>query len=360
VRASSARTQREAAWEVVLQTLGGPPAHASELEGEPRGGRFPASAGRSLSVTVLTGFLGAGKTTLLCRLLEQTSLRITAIVNDVASINVDAALIRSRSEETIEFQNGCACCALQTDLRETLEEVVSWEMLPEAVVIEASGIADPMGIAQTVANVPGATLDGIVTLVDALSFHSRSSDPGTASLFVRQIAAAHLVVLTKTSELSDLRTLTHEMEMLAPGRPVLACDDLFRDGGETASQILLGAAVRGARPALGASHRLHSAFAVETRSWTTPLPEVEFFDLLDGVPDSLYRMKGSVWLSSQPEQDARCVDVQVVGPRWRVTDGDFELAASHLVLIGQAEAASFSEYAARLAELPDTRRTHSI
>jgi G3E family GTPase len=302
-------------------------------------------------VTVLTGFLGAGKTRLICRLLEQTSLRITAIVNDVASINVDAAQIRSRNAETIEFQNGCACCVLQVDLRETLEDISSRETRPDVVLIEASGIADPMGIAQTVANVPGAVLDGIVTLVDVASFRSTASDPSTASLFVRQIAAAHLVVLTKTDAGSDIPVLAQEIGNLAPGRPVLACDDLLLGGGETACEILLGAAVRGARPSIANEHHEHSAFAVETRTWIAPLPSADFFESLDRTPESLYRMKGSVWLRGEPEETARRVDVQVVGPRWRVTDAETQAPESHLVLIGRAEADSFTEYAETLGRL---------
>lgn len=351
MRGSSAEGQREAAWEVVLQTLGGPPTHGPGLEVGPQVGPVARSPQRRLSVTVLTGFLGAGKTSLICRLLEQTSLRITAIVNDVASINVDAALIRSRNAETIEFQNGCACCALQVDLRETLEDISSRETRPDAVLIEASGIADPMGIAQTVANVPGAALDGIVTLVDVASFRSTASDPSTALLFVRQIASAHLVVLTKTDARSDMPVLAQEIGSLAPGRPVLACDDLFLGGGETASEVLLGAAVRGGRPSIAKEHHEHSAFAVETQTWSVPLPASEFFESLDRIPESLYRMKGSVWLRGEPEEAARRVDVQVVGPRWRVTDAETEAPDSHLVLIGRAEADSFAEYAETLGRI---------
>ena len=345
---SSPEEDREAAWQVVLQTLGGPPIHSPDPEAEPRPGTSPRPG---VSVTVLTGFLGAGKTTLLCRLLEQTSLRITAIVNDVASINIDAAMVRSRDAETIEFQNGCACCTLQTDLRETLEEISARVKRPQAVVIEASGIADPMGIAQTVANVSSTVLDGIVTLVDATSFHSSASDPSTASVFARQLAAAHLVVLTKTEPGSDLQRLTRGLGELAPGRPVLLWDDLFQDGGEAASEILLGAALRGARPALAERDHAHSGFAVETQAWSAPLAAAAFFQWLDRLPGSLYRMKGSVWLREGPGETARCVQVQAVGPRWRVTDDQTRPPGNRLVLIGQAGATSFAEYAENLRVL---------
>ncbi len=357
---SSEEGQLAAAWGVVLQTLGVPPTHPQDREADLQAASAVQSVVKTIPVTVLTGFLGAGKTTLLCRLLEQTSLRITAVVNDVAAINVDAGLIRSRSAETIEFQNGCACCSLQTDLRDTLEEIGSRDRRPQAVLIEASGIADPMGIAQTVAHASATTLDGIVTLIDAIDFQSRSSDPSTALVFARQLDAAHLVVLTKTNGISDLQKLSQTVGQLAPGRPVLACDDLFVDGGETAAQILLGAALRGARPALAASPDEHVAFAVETKTWTAPLSATSFFDLLDRLPEALYRMKGSVWLRSRPEEAPRCVHVQVVGPRWRVTDGEVDTKDSHLVLIGRAGAPSFLEYAAALERLSDADRIKPV
>ena len=65
---------------------------------------------RPIPVILLCGFLGAGKTTLVCKLLEQVNDEILVIVNDIASINIDGAMVRRQDAETIELQNGCACC----------------------------------------------------------------------------------------------------------------------------------------------------------------------------------------------------------------------------------------------------------
>jgi G3E family GTPase len=329
-----------AAWDALLLTLGGPPVDRPSTVASEQ----PTLISQT-PVTVLSGFLGAGKTTLLGQLIEQSSSKIVAIVNDIAAVNVDAALIRARNAETIELENGCACCVLGSDLRETLCEIGSRELPVDAIVIEASGIADPMGIAQTVANADNVTLDGIVTVVDALTFSQRRSDVMTRELFERQLAAAHLIVLTKTSAQSDqtgaLDLLQEAISELAPGRPVLVSDKLFTEG-ETGVDVLLGAAMQGARPGPAAAHHVYDGFAIATVESTAPVAAQPFFALLDSLPAVVYRLKG--WICLQQAGIATRFEVQTAGPHWRVVECAQQEGGSQLVVIGRRGDAAFDSF----------------
>jgi G3E family GTPase len=153
-----------------------------------------------LPVTLLTGYLGAGKTTLLNRILTGShGMRFAVIVNEFGEIGIDNDLIVETDEEIYEMNNGCVCCTVRGDLIEVLEKLLRQPGRFDAIVIETTGLADPVPVAQTFLMDEGARaktrLDAVVTVVDAKHLPLRMKDSREAE---DQIAFADVVLLNKT------------------------------------------------------------------------------------------------------------------------------------------------------------------
>ncbi|MEZ5780313.1 MAG: GTP-binding protein [Rhizobiaceae bacterium] len=155
---------------------------------------------QQVPVTVLTGYLGAGKTTLLNRILsENHGKRYAVIVNEFGEIGIDNDLIVESDEEIYEMNNGCVCCTVRGDLIRVVEGLTRRSGRFDAIVVETTGLADPVPVAQTFfmdEDVRSKTkLDAVVALVDAKHLPLRLKDSKEAE---DQIAFADVIVLNKT------------------------------------------------------------------------------------------------------------------------------------------------------------------
>ena len=159
-------------------------------------------------LTVIGGFLGAGKTTLLNHVLSTPDVpRLAVLVNDFGAINLDASLIASRDGNTVALTNGCVCCSMGDDLSNALIQVLAAQPPFEGIVVEASGVSDPWGIAQIGLVDPDLRLDAIVVLVDANAVLQQAADPRLVDALSTQLKRADLLVINKAS---DADTATRE------------------------------------------------------------------------------------------------------------------------------------------------------
>jgi G3E family GTPase len=175
---------------------------------------------KPIPVTVLTGYLGAGKTTLLNRILtENHGKKYAVIVNEFGEIGIDNDLIVESDEEIYEMNNGCICCTVRGDLIRVVEGLMRRPGRFDAIIVETTGLADPVPVAQTFFmddDVRAKTqLDAVVALVDAKHLPLRLKDSREAE---DQLAFADVVLLNKTDLVTpdELKNIEAVIKVINP------------------------------------------------------------------------------------------------------------------------------------------------
>ncbi len=272
-------------------------------------------------VTILTGFLGAGKTTLLNRILNGShGLRVAVLVNDFGSINIDAELIVDVEDNAISLSNGCVCCNIRDDLIETVEMVINRPEQPEYILLEASGVADPSGIALTFA-IPKfrdrIRLDSIISIVDAEQVFAHQEYPYVAFLKLRQIGFSDMVLLNKIDLVDEVQLQRVRDWINSRMRRVRIVETVQCD---VPLEILL-AVGRFDPQQLVESDSSHDhdltdhgqAFSTWSYQTDKPLSLEALNEMVKKrLPGNIYRCKGVVYTAEAPERRAV---LQVVGRR---------------------------------------------
>jgi len=164
---------------------------------------------RGMPTTIITGFLGSGKTTLLNHILEnRQDLKVAVLVNEFGDINIDSQLLVSVDQDMMELSNGCICCTINDGLVDAVYSVLERKERIDYLVVETTGIADPLPIALTFLGPElrdFIRLDSILTLVDAETFTPAHFDSEAA---LNQISFGDITLLNKT-DLVSVEQLNH-------------------------------------------------------------------------------------------------------------------------------------------------------
>lgn len=313
-------------------------------------------------VTILTGFLGAGKTTLLNHILaNQEGVKTAVLVNEFGEIGIDNELIINHSDNTVELNNGCICCSINDELLQTIYKVLDRPEPLDYIVVETTGLADPMPVAMTFlsSDLRDLTrLDSIITVIDAENF---SSDVLETQVGRAQVLYGDILLLNKTDLVSAdrLKEVETQLATVKKDARLLHCIK-----GEVPLPLLLSVGLFESDRVVEEQNNIHShkhdhdhghkhhdhkshdhsnlnetnkanieGYTSLSYSSVKPLGLRKFQNFLDNqLPAEVFRAKGILWFN---ESERRHV-FHLAGKRFSIDDTDWKGERSNqIVLIGR-------------------------
>jgi G3E family GTPase len=329
---------------------------------------------RGIPVTIITGFLGSGKTTLLNHILSnQEGIKTAVLVNEFGEIGIDNELLVTTGEDMVELSNGCICCTINNDLVEAVYKVLERPEKIDYLVVETTGLADPLPVALTFLGTDLrdlTRLDSIVTVVDAENF---SIDLFNSQAAENQIAYADIILLNKADlvDEADLDLLEVRVREMRPGVRLLRSvkgqvplplilsvglfeTDQYYDPAATASDSHEHHDHEHAHDHIECDHdhghcehdhehdhheHYHSdhlavdGFTSISFESDRPFAVRKFQHFLDDeMPSNVFRAKGILWFEESPKRHV----FHLSGKRFSLDDDEWKGAPKNqLVLIGQ-------------------------
>lgn len=320
---------------------------------------------RGMPVTIITGFLGSGKTTLLNQILSnRQDLKVAVLVNEFGDIDIDSQLLVSIDQDMVQLSNGCICCTINDGLVDAVYNVLGKGDRIDYMVIETTGIADPLPIMLTFLGTELRELthlDSVITLVDASEFTPAHFDSEAA---LQQIIYGDIILLNKTDlvAVEKVEELEQQIHAMKEKARVMRCQNgvvplpLILDVGynnpEAYGNLVREEIQQTQRDRddpefhdrshdhhAHEHHHHHSAhldndgFVSVSYCSDRPFSSRRFQEFLDTLPANVFRAKGLLWFTQSPHKHI----FQLSGKRFTLEAEAWNtmLPRNQLVVIGR-------------------------